>query len=140
MVLHGQTLEELHHHHHALPLETTNPSTHPLTTGDTRNQLAISTIPTLLVTKDNPLPLFPHLTTQLTVTPDNLFWPATVTLVSITILLLHQLFVTPAIHVQLATTPTNLGVILVMQAFGICQIQTILTLALTTTAGIQMQF
>jgi len=31
-------------------------------------------------------------------------------------------------------------VILVMQAFGICQIQTILTLALTTTAGIQMQF
>jgi len=118
MVLNGQettttTMVELSLHttttNPETTLATTDPYTHPLKTGDTPSQLAISMIPTLTASKHQQLSnLLVIETAILSVTQEDHFFLATTKLS--TTLSPNQRFVTKLTLVLSATTPSLLGI------------------------------
>jgi len=112
-------------------LVTTNPSTHPLTIGDTLTQFAIGTTLTPTATSNNQ-PLTPQqLKKPLTATPEGLSWLA-MDNKALKTLNPSPLFVILPIQALFATTPSNLGMRLHTGKF-LSKIS--VTVALTMKAG-----
>lgn len=112
-------------------VDLTSPCTHPLTTGDTLNQLVTGTILTLTVTNNSPSVRPPDNPKVLTVTPDVLFSLATTTMSQLT-LLLNKKFATLTIHHHHASTPSHLGI---KHLTGISPLETTPMVELTTMVG-----